>query len=321
MSVIKFFFSFRFFKNFIIALSILVAMLLFVNFVWLPIITQQKEIVEVPNSKNENIFSYINKLEELNLSYKIDTFSYEKDIKSHQVIYTFPFGGSKVKEGRTIFIKANSKTWRPVFLPKLVDVSKRLAFTIIETSDLYVGDTIYEPDIAKNIVKRILYKGREINVGYQLPRFSKIDVVLGMGLQTDVPVPNLEGLSFDEAKKLLKQKFFEIGKMNFTFKKNNLDSTNLKIYYQDPAPEDYLDEGMSINLWLSDISKDSLKDKVKNLHKTYRKYLIDSTGKVIDIQKIKNASNEVIEKIKEAQKIKIQEEENLKNSQENVIIE
>ncbi len=300
MNIVRFLFSFKFLINVIAALLIFVAIIFFISKIWLPIRTQQNEIVTVPKLIKQNLFAVLKELNDKNLTYKIDTFRYDDKLPPHQIIYTYPKSGAEVKKGRTIFIKANAKTWRPVFLPNLINNSKRLAFTKITAADLFVGDTIYEPDLAKDVVRRILYNGREIKFGEQIPRFSKIDVVLGKGLKTNVPVPNVEGLTLEQAKYVLKQNFFEVGKINF-LSKNKIDSTKLIVYYQDPAPDDFLDEGMAINFWVSETPRDSLQNQIKKLHKTYRKYLFDSTGRVMTLDEVKQASQEVIKETKKAQ--------------------
>ncbi len=44
-----------------------------------------------------------------------------------------------------------------------------------------MGDTLYEPSIAKDAVIRLMYNGAQVKPGDLVPRFSVIDVVVGQG--------------------------------------------------------------------------------------------------------------------------------------------
>jgi eukaryotic-like serine/threonine-protein kinase len=319
MNLIRFVFTKQFILNFFGALLLLFCFVLFISKIWLPIRTQHGEVVAIPPLDKLNLFKALEMLDEKELTYKIDTFRYDEKIPAHQIMYVYPKSGSEVKKGRAILIKANAKTWRPVFLPNLINNSKRLAFTKIKAADLFVGDTIYEPDLAKDVVKRILYNGREVKSGEMIPRYAKIDVVLGKGLKTNVLTPTIEGLTLEQAKYVIKQNQFEIGKIKYLFRKNK-DTTNLKVYYQDPAPEDFIDEGMPIHLWVSNISVDSLKNQINTLHKTYRKYLLDSLGRLMTTGEIKQATQKVLDEAKKPM-LEEQQKEIEKSTEEGISIE
>jgi beta-lactam-binding protein with PASTA domain len=71
---------------------------------------------------------------------------------------------------------------------------------MLQSLNLKVGDTSYEPDIARNAVKRMMYNGAEIKAGTKVPMGSSISFVLGSGLgNTDIMVPDMYGLTVEQA--------------------------------------------------------------------------------------------------------------------------
>ena len=54
---------------------------------------------------------------------------------------------------------------------------------------LKVGDTIYEPNIQKDAVIRMMFNGRTIKPGEKVPMFSTLDLVIGSGPMRNVVIP------------------------------------------------------------------------------------------------------------------------------------
>src|SRR5690606_13722204 len=164
------------------------------------------------------------------------------------VLQIYPSAGSRVKDGRTIMLKVNPRTYAQVSVPDVLDRYKGLAFRQLEQVGLKVGDTIYEPSIQRDAVLRMLYNGTSLKPGSLLPRFSTIDIVIGAGPKRNITVPNLIGLTVQEAKAIIKQNLFEVGLVESEDGKQ--DESDI-VYYQDPAPYDVRDQGMQIDIWAS----------------------------------------------------------------------
>ena len=186
MKLINVILSWKFWLNLIIIFGLGYGLYHTVFNIWLSSYTNHGEAIEVPDLSKMNIKQATAALEDLGLTYEIDSIKYDPKMKPYTVIDYYPAKGFKVKEGRRIFIKSNPRTYAPVELPDLIGKSKRLAFTQLNLSDLIIENIIYEPDLAKNAVLRILYNGKEIKPGTILPRFAKIDLVLGRGLMHNV---------------------------------------------------------------------------------------------------------------------------------------
>jgi eukaryotic-like serine/threonine-protein kinase len=242
----------------------------FVFNIWLSSYTNHNEYVEVPDLSNMNIQQATQILDDLGLTYEVDSVRFDPAIKPYAVMDYYPSLSAKVKEGRRIFIKANPKTHRPVELPDLIGKSKRLALTQLDISGLKVGNIIYEPDIAKDAVLKIIYNGKVLKPGDVLPRFAVVDLVLGRGMLTGVRTPNLVGLNLTDAKKMIKDNFFEVGQIKFLGESR--DTIGARIVYQFPFSGDAYDQGQPIDIWLSNKTMTELKDRIKELDLQYKKF-------------------------------------------------
>lgn len=242
----------------------------FIFNVWLDSYTNHNEFVEVPDLSKMNITDATAKLEELGLTYEVDSSRFDPNTKPFAIMDFYPAAESRVKEGRRIFIKSNPKTYRPVELPDLVGKSKRLAFTQLEISGLKIGKIIYEPDLAKDAVLKILYNGKIVKAGEQLPRFATVDLVLGRGMLSGVRMPNLVNLTLTEAKKSIKDNFFEIGQIKFIGASN--DTINARVVYQFPFATDTYDQGQPIDIWLSTEPREKIRTQLKELDIQYKNF-------------------------------------------------
>lgn len=289
MSKLKVLKSKKFWLNAIVILLILSGLFLLLT-LYLRFYTKYKEHVTVPNIAKMDLFEAITTLDNAGLRYEIDTFKYDPSYKPYALISIYPKPGAEVKSGRRIFLRANPKTWRPVQVPNLINRSKYLAFTQLEIVGLRVGDTIAVPYKYPDIVLKMLYNNKEIKPGQNVPKFSKIDLVVGKSLNTNVPMINILGMTFSEAKKSLEQNFYELGMKNFFQTK---DSTNAIVFYQSPLPGDVSDQGMMVDIWLTDKAEtdENIIAEKSRLNSVYNKKIeIDSTGKLnIDIKLDKNA--------------------------------
>ena len=279
MKVLKFIITWQFWASLVTAALILYGLLAGV-FGWLNSYTNHGKQVEIPNIMNLTLDQAVQNLKGDMLDYDIDTSKYDPQYKPYQILDVYPIIGSKVKEGRRIFIRANAKTWKPVAMPNIVKCSKYLAFSQLNLVDLKVSDTIYEPSMSVNTVLRVLYKGKEIQAGMMLPRFTGLTLVIGQGLAKNVIVPTLIGLDEGTARNIINENMFTVG--NVIYDNDDPDyKAKAHIYYQVPVPKTLYDQGQVIDMYLSAKPLDSLKRKIHDLDYTFNKqYIKDTLGNV-----------------------------------------
>ena len=264
--MLRSFFHWKVFVNLIVALVIFVGVV-WLTFRWLEFHTNHGEEIQVPNVVNMKVQQAIEVLDDQGLEYEVDSGKYDPKFKPLQVLKIYPHPGSRVKDGRAILLKVNPKTYAPVAVPDVLDRYKYLAFRKFDLLGLKVGDTIYEPNIQKDAVIRMMFNGRVIKPGEKVPMFSTLDLVIGSGPMRNVVIPNLVGRTVAEAKAIITQNYFEVGLVEYEDGQNN-DSDI--IYYQDPASGSVRDQGMQIDLWASKKTPAEMQSKIQKLNSIYR---------------------------------------------------
>lgn len=210
--------------------------LLIVAFFSLRFYTKHGEGLDVPALKGLAVEDAISKLEGLGLRYEIDSV-YMMDQPPGIVTDQDPDPGTFVKDNRTIYLTINTSKAPNVRFPDVEARSLREAKSIIESYGLKLGDTTYKPDVAKDVVLEALFGGQPIRPGESLPKGSRINFVLGDGRGSEeVELPNLTGLTIDEARFSLKGAMLSIGIISY--QGAITDTANAVVVTQFPLPAD-----------------------------------------------------------------------------------
>lgn len=181
MSLKKFLLSFTFIKQLFFAFLIICA-LLFLFMYWIGFTTNHGEEIIVPNLSKLTLQQAEDKLDELNLDFELlDTVDYNATFPKLSVVQQDPHPGEKVKQNRVIYLKINSSGYSKVRIPELIQKTYRQAMPTLLALGLEVGDTTYIPNLAKDMVLEMKMNGNPVKAGMQVPKMTKIDLVLGDG--------------------------------------------------------------------------------------------------------------------------------------------
>jgi beta-lactam-binding protein with PASTA domain len=142
-----------------------------------------------------------------------------------------------------------------VAMPDLIDLPKRQALALIESSGLEIGLLKYKPDLSIDVVIDQQYNGKSIAMGDSLQKGSIVDLILGKGLSNQRnPVPELIGLNFEPAKNKILNSSFNLGAFVYdnTILKSE-DTLNAFVFKQNPefSADASLQLGSAIYLWLT----------------------------------------------------------------------
>lgn len=160
----------------------IVAVLAFLFFHWITFITNHGDEITVPNLAKLNPEQVESKLNELDLDYQIiDTVDYNPNFPKLTVVQQEPSVGSKVKGGRTIYVKLNASTFKMVAVPDLIEKTYRQAIPTLKAMGLEVGSIRYIPYIGKDMVLEMWIDGKKVKPGFKVFKATKIDLVLGDG--------------------------------------------------------------------------------------------------------------------------------------------
>ncbi|TRX42814.1 PASTA domain-containing protein [Flavobacterium restrictum] len=181
MSLRKYLTSRVFFGQVLIALAI-IAVLGYLFMHWLTFTTDHGNEVVVPDLSKLTEEQVEDKLDALDLDYVLlDSVDFRGDYPKFSVVEQDPLPGMHVKVGRKVYIKINASGFSSVRVPDLIEKTYREAVPTLKALGLQEGVITYIPNLGKDMVLEMRYKGRNLKVGDRVLKSSKIDLVLGDG--------------------------------------------------------------------------------------------------------------------------------------------
>jgi beta-lactam-binding protein with PASTA domain len=182
MNLIKFIFSKTFLKQILIA--VLVSIVLIVGlFYWLSHYTNHDNYITVPDLSKLSIDIVEKKLEQMDLDYRIlDTIAYNPNFPPLSVIDQNPKAGQSVKSQRKIYITINPDDYKQVKITgNLYGNTLRQVEPSLRALGFQIGEITEEPDMAKNVVLKLLHNDTLVEEGSRLKKRSTINIVVGDG--------------------------------------------------------------------------------------------------------------------------------------------
>ena len=169
------------------AAILIVAVLAYLFMHWLTFTTDHGHEITVPNLAKLTEEQVEEKLDELDLDYVLlDSVDFNSEYPKFSVVEQDPLPGAKVKEGRKVYIKINASGFSSVKIPDLIDKTYREAVPTLKALGLEEGTITYIPNLGKDMVLEMRFKGRNLKVGDRVLKASKIDLVLGDGKESYV---------------------------------------------------------------------------------------------------------------------------------------
>lgn len=259
MSIKEFIFSKVFVKNLGLAALITVGLIV-VLLIWLNFFTRHGQSRSVPDFYGLTRDETVQLARKSKMKFTVIDSVYTSLVPRGCVAEQSPKAGLKVKKWRNIALTINAYRPEMVAMPDLIDLPKRQAISLIESSGLKMGKLIYKPDLSIDVVLEQTSDGNKISKNDSLQKGSIIDLVLGKGLSNQrTPVPDLIGMSLEPATNRILESSLNLG----TFIYDNTiktaeDTTNAFVYKQNPENREdaTLQIGSSVYLWLT---VDSLK--------------------------------------------------------------
>lgn len=232
--------------------AIILLLLFLLSLNW---ITRHGESRNVPAVVGKNINEVEKMLDEKGFDVIVQDSVYYDSLPPGVVIRQVPEADDVVKINRTIYVTTNRFVAPEVDMPNLLGSSYRNAELTLRGLGLRIGDTTYRPDFAKNSVLEQLFQGSSIKAGTKIRQGSTIALVLGAGLGDEsMKVPNLIGLTFEEARALLDASGLSGVVINDP---NVTDTARAFVYRQNPMPRTAdgaritIRQGQMVDIWLS----------------------------------------------------------------------
>jgi beta-lactam-binding protein with PASTA domain len=240
----------------LLAVCVLFIVLGIVFFSSLRYVTRHGETLTVPQVAGQKMAQAEKALKAMHFEVIVQDSAYVDSLPPLTVVRQTPEAGSVVKVERTVYLTLNKIQPPLTAMPDLVNYSFRSAQMTLESQRLQLGDTLYKPDIAKDAVLEQLFQGKPIKAGTMIPEGSRITLVLGDGIGNVAnPVPNLVGLTYQQALDLLSGNALNVGVVLTSGILS--DTMNAFVTRQNPPKNDntgqpnYIRAGESVDLWLS----------------------------------------------------------------------
>ncbi len=250
-------------RPFWLNLLVVIALVIFIIFGFLQLlgsITKHGEYLTVPKVINLKTSDAIKLLESKGFEVEIQDSVYTDTAKNGVVLKQLPDANSTVKVNRMVMLIVNRVTPPLVDMPALVGKSKGYAIEILTRSHLKLGDTSFRPDFMLGSVLEQSINGNIIQPGAKIPWGSKINLVLGGGLEDmRIPVPNITGITYREAKLVLGENGIGLGAL--IMEPGVKDTLGAYIIKQNPPKFDeenkllYIQSGQVMDIWLSKTNK------------------------------------------------------------------
>ncbi len=239
----------------ILAPVVVATALLLLGWAWLRSYTRHNDVMLVPDLAGASAAEAEALLAKRDLSAVVIDSVFVEDRPKGSVVDQDPDAGDEVKPGRKVYLVLNANQPKMIDMPKLVDLSKRQALSVLEILGLRVKEMQYRPDPCTDCVIAQLYKGRPIAPDDRIRRGEAITLVLGAGERGErVPVPELTGLTFADVQLVLNMASLNLGLLVECQGCNTpADSSFARVRRQSPAAgaNNRISLGSTIDIWLS----------------------------------------------------------------------
>ena len=239
----------------ILAPVVVATALLLLGWAWLRSYTRHNDVMLVPDLAGASMAEAEALLASRALGAVVIDSAFVEARPKGSVVDQDPDAGDEVKPGRKVYLVLNANQPKMIDMPKLVDLSKRQALSVLEILGLRVKEMQYRPDPCTDCVIAQLYKGRPIAPDDRIRRGEAITLVLGAGERGErVPVPELTGLTFADVQLVLNMASLNLGLLVECQGCNTpADSSFARVRRQSPAAgaNNRISLGSTIDIWLS----------------------------------------------------------------------
>ncbi len=200
---------FYFITGGIISALILIGLLF--DYIIMPEYTNFNEGVTVPDVTKVSLEEAEETLSQYGLRHEVLERRSNTAYPANYIIDQDPTALQIVKPDRKVYLTVNTEVQPTAVVPKVVDLSLRNARIQIENYGFTVGTTSYESSRFRNTVLR-----QSLTPGDTVKRGAVINLVVSDGLgERQVPVPDIQGVSFAEAQQKLRESGFRIGEVRY----------------------------------------------------------------------------------------------------------
>ena len=163
----------------LIAISAFVV--IWILLLWLDSWTSHGKYETVPQVKGLSYELAVGQLESAGFEVELADSVYDAKTRPGTVVEQNPKVGTKVKEGRVVYLTITAFEPKQVVVPMLTDVSERQARSVLEALGIKQIRTVRVPSEYKDLVIRVSRDGVPLTPGVRIPVNSIITLDVGEG--------------------------------------------------------------------------------------------------------------------------------------------
>lgn len=178
----------------ILAMAVVTIVLIFATLKWLEHYTHHNQAVIVPDVKGMSVDEAALFLKNNGLQYNIIDSVFSKDVSPGTVVEVTPKAGSKVKEGRILFVTINATSAQTAAIPEVADLSFRQAYALLKSRGFSFIETEYVPGTYKDLAISVQTNGRTLQVNEKVSLTAPLVLKVSSGhpesidsLQNELP--------------------------------------------------------------------------------------------------------------------------------------
>lgn len=192
-------------------LSVFVLLVFLLDSLILPLVVSKNDIIVVPNVENLNSEEAKEAIVKSGLIVQGISEQFNDKIPAGVVIAQLPFGGTKVKEGRRVYLTVSKgkETLRMPFL-----VGKPIRDARVELIRLGLSNATERYEFSESVTENYVI-AQNFPSGQIINPLDPIALIISKGSSTALVVPSIIDLSREDAENLLKQFDLIIGDISF----------------------------------------------------------------------------------------------------------
>lgn len=184
----KQFFSNSYIQNFLLA-CIVIILLIFLSLWWLGKYTHHGESTEIPDVKGFTIEKAEPFFKTNHLNYQVIDSVFNRNAAPGTIVETIPPIGTKVKEGRTIYVTLNSFSSQLLAVPDVTDYSQRQAIAILKSIGFENIQTELVPGAYRDLVLGLKSNEVPLEAGKLIPIHTQLTLLVSSGEEEEELFP------------------------------------------------------------------------------------------------------------------------------------
>ncbi len=227
--------------------------------------TRHGEVYIVPDFKGNTLQTLDAKHYNEFFHFEVIDSVYSKTQAPGSVVMQNPPPGSRVKQGRNVYLTVVAKMPEMVKMPNLLNLSLRQALVTLHQKGLPVKDLIYINYFARNAIVDQLWNGEPIEPNTEIPKGTNISLVVGKGNNpAQVPLPFLIGKTMKQARRALHFASLNVGNQYFL---DGQDTAHSRVYRMEPEAFSHtlMNPGDSVSLWYRSDENFNFKNYIQQL--------------------------------------------------------